>query len=433
MQLNPLRIVTQFAHVLQQELFPELQTSVGPLGKELKLLAAVVSMAPLERMLSANRSSTGRPAKDRTALATAFMAKAILNLPTTRDLISRLRVDAALRRFCGWYSADGLPHESKFSRAFGEFAVTELPQQLHAAVIAATQSERLIGHITRDSTAIPARERVSETVQQEKKANQEKARKSKQARDKRKRAAKQAKAEGKAKGEDTGKAQAKRQSKTKAKAKRKHPKGAFAKAKATERGTRVERQRHQNLDQMLKDLPRHCDIGAKVNSQGNQDWWRGYKLHLDTADGQIPISAVLTSASVHDSQVAIPLMTLSSQRVVHLYELMDSAYDADEIHAHSRQLNHVPVIAPHPRRGTKKSSQVPKVYPDTPAPELCWAKQERFKERTMSERVNARLKDEFGASQIRVRGAAKVMAHLMFGVLALTVDQWLRIATPLAS
>ena len=46
----------------------------------------------------------------------------------------------------------------------------------------------------------------------------------------------------------------------------------------------------------------------------------------------------------------------------------------------------------------------------------------------MSERVNARLKGEFGASHIRARGAAKVMAHLMFGVLALTVDQWLRLA-----
>jgi hypothetical protein len=48
----------------------------------------------------------------------------------------------------------------------------------------------------------------------------------------------------------------------------------------------------------------------------------------------------------------------------------------------------------------------------------------------MSERVNARLKDEFGASQIRVRGGAKVMAHLMFGVLALTVDRWLRMKPP---
>jgi hypothetical protein len=69
-----------------------------------------------------------------------------------------------------------------------------------------------------------------------------------------------------------------------------------------------------------------------------------------------------------------------------------------------------------------------KVFPDKPKPELTWAQPERYKTRTMIERVNARLKDEFGASQIHVRGAAKVMAHLMFGVLALTVDQWLRMS-----
>lgn len=201
-------------------------------------------------------------------------------------------------------------------------------------------------------------------------------------------------------------------------------------AKAAERGPRIQRQRHQKLEVMLKDLPRQCDMGAKKNSQGNEQYWRGYKLHLDVGDGQIPVSAVLTSASVHDSQVAIPLMTMTSSRVTHLYELMDSAYDAESIHAHSRQLHHVPIIAIHPRRGTKKSSQMQKVFPDKPTPQLTWAEQERFKTRTMIERVNARLKDEFGASQIRVRGAAKVMAHLMFGVLALTVDQWLRLKPP---
>ena len=173
-------------------------------------------------------------------------------------------------------------------------------------------------------------------------------------------------------------------------------------------------------------MPEPKPPSAVRASSGNEQYWRGYKLHLDVTDGQVPISAVLTSASVHDSQVAIPLMTLTSQRVVHLYELMDSAYDADAIHAHSRQLNHVPIIAPHGRRGTKKPSQLPKVFPDKPTPQLTWAQQSRYKERTMSERVNARLKDEFGASHLRVRGAAKVMAHLMFGVLALTVDQWIR-------
>jgi hypothetical protein len=284
-----------------------------------------------------------------------------------------------------------MPHESKFSRAFAEFAGTQLPQQLHEAVIAATQQTRLIGHIARDSTAIPVRERYPETARQK----------------------------------------AARRTVNK-RGRRRGPKGGFAKAKtkakAAERGTRIQRQRHQKLDRMLSELPRACDSGTKTNSQGQEQHWRGFKLHLDVADGQIPISAVLTGASVHDSQVAIPLMSLTSSRVTYLYELMDSAYDAESIHAHSRQLNHVPIIAPHPRRGTKKPSQMQKVLPDKPTPQLTWAQQERFKTRTMSERVNARLKDEFGASQIRVRGAAKVMAHLMFGVLALTVDQWLRLS-----
>jgi len=130
---------------------------------------------------------------------------------------------------------------------------------------------------------------------------------------------------------------------------------------------------------------------------------------------------VLTSASLHDSQVAIPLATLTTQRVTYLYELMDSAYDADHIHQKSRSLGHVPIIDPHPRRGKAEpfSSSAP--------PQLSRAQQDRYRERTMVERVNARLKDEFGARYLRVRGGKKIMAHLMFGILALTVDQLLRL------
>jgi hypothetical protein len=350
----------------------------------MQLLTAVVALVPLARLLHARRAGTGRPAKDRAALATAFLAKAILNLQTTRDLMDRLRADETLRRICGWNSAGALPHESKFSRVFAEFAASELPQQLHQALVETTQQRRIVGHVARDSTAIPVRERFPERLRPKKR---------------------------------TGK---KRQPG--------RPKGRpFARAKASERGTRIQRQRHQKLEKMLADLPRQCDLGVKTNSDGRQYYWRGYKLHLDVADGQVPVSAVLTSASVHDSQVAIPLMKLSSQRVTYLYELMDTAYDADTIHEYSRELEHVPIIAPHARRGTKKPSQLPKIFPPQPTPELDWAQQERYQERTMVERVNGRLKEEFGASHVRVRGAAKVMAHLMFGVLALTVDQWLRL------
>ena len=51
------------------------------------------------------------------------------------------------------------------------------------------------------------------------------------------------------------------------------------------------------LAAMLADLPRACDVGAKRNAKGFKETWIGYKLHIDTADGEIPISCVLTAAS----------------------------------------------------------------------------------------------------------------------------------------
>ena len=54
---------------------------------------------------------------------------------------------------------------------------------------------------------------------------------------------------------------------------------------------------------------------------------------------------------------------------------------------------------------------------------------ERFATEPAGERVNGRLKDEFGGRHVRVRGASKVMCHRMFGVLALTADQLVRLVT----
>jgi hypothetical protein len=183
-------------------------------------------------------------------------------------------------------------------------------------------------------------------------------------------------------------------------------------------------------------LPRHCSLGVKKSSKGHLSYWRGYKLHLDVADGQIPISAILTGACVHDSQVAIPLMSMTTQRVTYLYDLMDAAYDAHAIRAHSAALGHRPLtelVQRHRLTRTKvplrKDSRALKTLV-TCQPihrELTWAEQDRMRERTMVERVYSRLKDEFGGRSIRVRGASKIMAHLMFGLLALTVDQLLRL------
>ena len=134
------------------------------------------------------------------------------------------------------------------------------------------------------------------------------------------------------------------------------------------------------------------------------------------ADGGIPISCILTSASVNDSQVALPLATLSAQRVDNLYDLMDSAYDAQIIIEHSLALGHVPLIDAHTRRGQEKRAFAPH-------------EAQRFKERSTIERVFARLKEEFGGRMVRVRGPAKVMTSLMFGIIALTADQLLRLVS----
>ncbi len=76
------------------------------------------------------------------------------------------------------------------------------------------------------------------------------------------------------------------------------------------------------------------------------------------------VGAVLTSASVHDSQVAIPLMEITSRRICYCYDLLDSAYDAEAIHGYSLHLNHVPIIAPHSRRATtKKPIELQEVFP----------------------------------------------------------------------
>jgi Transposase DDE domain/Transposase domain (DUF772) len=394
MKLTLRQQLTQFTQVLQSQLFPILEEETGKLDEKARQLVAVLEMIPLARFVPASRGWIGRPCKDRLAIASAFVAKAVYGFSLTRQLLERLHQDAQLRRICGWETARQVPHESTFSRAFTGFAEMELPQFVHEALIAATQKDRLVGHVARDSTAIEARERFPETPAQ-------------------------------AAGAPAESGAARR---------RGGPKGKRGSHKRHKGGkppcppnpdSRLHRQRRMKLAEMLAELPRHCSIGVKTSHDGNQKYWRGYKLHLDVADGQIPISGILTAASLHDSQAAIPLAVMTAQRVTSLYDVMDAAYDATEIREHSRSLGHVPIIRPVKRnRGERPFTGRPRWE----AREMTWAEEDRIRERTMVERVYARLKDEFGGREIRVRGPRKVMAHLMFGVLALTADQLLKLA-----
>ena len=106
-------------------------------------------------------------------------------------------------------------------------------------------------------------------------------------------------------------------------------------------------------------------------------------------------------------------MKLTSARVDYLYDLMDAAYDAQPIYAVSRSLGHVPIID---RNGRGQA-----VIPMAPHEAA------RYRERSVAERFNSRLKEDFGAGNVMVRGAEKVRLHLMFGVIALFADQLLKL------
>jgi hypothetical protein len=113
---------------------------------------------------------------------------------------------------------------------------------------------------------------------------------------------------------------------------------------------------------------------------------------------------------------------MTSDRVTYLYDVMDSADDAKAIRTASLRKNHKPIIQPNtrPKPKTQLRSRV-KLQP-----EMDPAEKVRYKIGTTVERNFSRMKDEFLSSQIRVRGAKKVMARMMFGVPALTVAQLLR-------
>ena len=342
-------------HSIQAWLFPALEDELGELDDRHRQFVAVCELCnPREHLAAYRWVGNGCPPKDRLALCKAFIAKAVWDFPTTSALIDAVRHRPTLRRLCGWETIGEIPCEATFSRAFAAFAQDQLPQSIHQAMLKARYADKIAGHISRDATAIHAREKAAK---------------------------KEPKPVSPAEGEDP----------------------------VSPEPTRLQRQLERTQEENLADLPQACDWGTKKDSKGKKQTWRGYKLHLDTIDGDIPISWLVTSASLHDSQAAIPLAQMSAGRVTSLYDLADAAYDAKEIRQMSERLGHVAIIDHNPRRGEKK--------------EFAPAQAIRYRQRSSAERVNSHLHDNHGGRHIRVRGAAKVAAHLSFGLLVIAAEQ----------
>ena len=156
---------------VQRSLFPHLNECLKtPLTEQEQRLVAILEIAQVERHVpksAARHCWAGRKPLEREALARAFVAKAFYRHPTTIDLIRALQSAENLRRICGFVNLKDIPSESTFSRAFAEFALSGLGNGAHETLVNDYLAGELIGHISRDSTAIVGREKSAKKVVRE--------------------------------------------------------------------------------------------------------------------------------------------------------------------------------------------------------------------------------------------------------------------------
>lgn len=370
--------LSTFWYNVQLLLLPMLEKDLGSLSEEHKKLAAVLEMLRIEQFVPCTRFWKGRPPKNRTQIARAFVAKIIFKIPHTKQLIELLKHDIQLRVICGWEKHSIIPCKSVFSRVFAEFAQLNLPERAHQALISEAYRDKIVGHLSKDSTPIIAREKAPHRER----------------------------------------------------ISRKKRKGLKNKelAEAKKKGvSRKQKQLSQKLEEMEAELPKGCAIGAKQGTTGYKMVWNGYKLHSAVDDNCIPITNILTSASLNDSEVAIPLAVKSNRLVRNFYDLMDAAYDAEEVKQHSLSLGHVPIIDQRPRskkqKAEKLAEQKRQKLVNIHTPEAV-----RYKKRFPTERFNATFKDYYGGKNIHFRGHAKVFCHLMFGILGMTATMLMKLS-----
>ncbi len=370
---------------LENSLFPELQESLRIKEfstKEAKLIR-VLDFAEIEKFITIT-SQTNIP-KYREQIARAFIAKSVYNFQTTRDLLNRLHVDRTLRILCGWRYANEIPSESTFSRAFDEMSRLQIAQKSHERFVEEYLSEKTFFYNATDATKIPLREKPVKIDKE----------------------------------------------KPKPKKKERPKKGEAREAK---KPTILEQQiEMQSVEEKLSLISTKCGVGIKQNSKGNREVWIGGKLHISVVDGDVPVTAFYSGANVHDSSVALPLMQETSKRVNYLYDLQDAGYDADIIREYSSKLGHHPIIDINPKNSKELKAKIELLKHERET--FAYINQhlncdeQHYNQRSMVERVNKLLKDDFGCNIIYYHGATKVASVLAFGILSICIDQSLKLVT----
>jgi len=366
---------------LENCLFPEIKEQMGTLSTKEEKLIKILDFAQIEKNITV-ATITNIP-KDRIEIARAFVAKSVYNIQTTRDLIDRLHSDRVLRVLCGWRYKTDIPSESKFSRVFSQLSDMKIAEKTHEKFVEEYLSDTIFMYNATDATKIPLREKPVKVEKEEK------------------------------------------------------PKNRVGRPKKGEKREPIKpkilelQKDMQTIDDMLELVSTNCGVGIKQNSKGNREIWIGGKLHISTVDGDIPVAAFYSGANVHDSSVALPLINETSKRVTYLYDLQDAGYDSNIIREYSQRLNHKPIIDMNPKNSKELKAKIALIKEEKDKFEYLNLSQDsteyHYNQRSMVERVNKYLKDDFGCNTIYYQGATKVASVLAFGILSVCIHQSLKL------
>ena len=205
------------------------------------------------------KARTGRPPVLDECLFRAFVAKSFFQINKTVDLIRMLKSDSNLRQICGFIN---VPSSATFSRRLERFSGKYIPDSIHGIMIKQTFQNEIVHTVAQDSTIIHAREKT------------------------------------------LNKRRDVKITKVKKKRGRKKKGSPIEVKKDSVLTIQRTRKAFKSLSCRNKDASWTC----KQNSQGKVQYSKGYKLHLGVDGRGIPLTAVVTGANVHDSQLAIPML-----------------------------------------------------------------------------------------------------------------------------
>jgi hypothetical protein len=354
------RIITANRVIYQKEIVPELKQHFRYITNKHEQLLLILDLIDINVIYpnSAWNTRFGRPIEHRHKFVIAFIAKALWNIAQTNTLIEYLKVDKVLRAICGFDERNFLlPSESTFSRAFAEISDSKVGEKLLEYIIIVHCSETLQEHVSIDGSAIPVAEKANPV--------------------------------------------------TKIWVKTKSGK----KKRVVKNKNSSTIQLTQDTDTILNSLSTVCDYGTKKDSKGYKYTWKGYKLHVAVNDYNIPVAAIVTSASVNDTLAAIPLIRTVEDRVDNLYYLMDKGYDATAIRTEINNHGKVGLIDFN-HRGNKNDTR-----------EFMPHEQTRYGNRAFSESLFSHLKMQHLPSYILYRGIDKVKTVLNFALSVIATLQ----------